>query len=165
MNSHPINSAWSCFLAGLLRHCDSKIHADHHLLLHSHSPSSVVSCLSFSFELVKSRQFMASPVRKRSSHGNTFYFKYLFLTYSLNRISQNMHLFHHSVLPLTADIYRLSFASDVHRSLKAAGQVNTVVKKGTGYKTRKVILELCKTQIRPQFEYRTQFWSPHYWKI
>jgi len=59
----------------------------------------------------------------------------------------------------------------VHRSLKASGQVDMVVKKAYGilafisrgieYKSREVMTKLYKTLIRPQLAYCVQFWSPH----
>ena len=62
----------------------------------------------------------------------------------------------------------------VHKSLKAAGHVDRVVKKAFGmlafisrgieYKSRGVMMELYRTLVRPQLEYCVQFWSPHYRK-
>jgi len=62
----------------------------------------------------------------------------------------------------------------VHRSLKAEVHVSRVVKRAYGtlafisrgidYKSREVMLELCRTLVRPQLEYCVQFWSPHYRK-
>ena len=62
----------------------------------------------------------------------------------------------------------------VHRTLKAASQVEAVVKKAYGVlafinrgieiRSREIMLQLYKTLVRPHLEYCAQFWSPHYRK-
>ena len=62
----------------------------------------------------------------------------------------------------------------VHRSLKVAMQVEKVVKKAYGMlalisrgiecKNWQIMLQLCRTLIRPRLESSVQFWSSHYQK-
>ena len=58
----------------------------------------------------------------------------------------------------------------VHQSLKVSMQVQQAVKKANGmlafiargfeYRSRDVLLQLCRALLRPHLEYCAQFWSP-----